>query len=124
MIPCSPFTRQVFLPAALAAIGPQVYLPLLAFAGGFPTTLLYGLLPPVAALQLARGRRAATAGGEAAVVSDPPAASASAEGGVEASPVDGTPDSERLLSDGTHWAVALTAVALLATSAMSYGLPA
>ena len=61
---------------------------------------------------------------EAAVVSDPPAASASAEGGVEASPVDGTPDSERLLSDGTHWAVALTAVALLATSAMSYGLPA
>ena len=51
-------------------------------------------------------------------------ASASAEGGVEASPVDGTPDSERLLSDGTHWGVALTAVALLATSAVSYGLPA
>ena len=44
----------------------QVYLPLLAFAGGFPTTLLYGLLPPAAALALARSGRKAKAKAAAA----------------------------------------------------------
>ena len=45
---------------------PQVYLPLLAFAGGFPTTLLYGLLPSVAVLALARSGRKAKAKAAAA----------------------------------------------------------
>ena len=44
----------------------QVYLPLLAFAGGFPTTLLYGLLPSVAVLALARSGRKAKAKAAAA----------------------------------------------------------
>eukprot|EP00438_Fugacium_kawagutii_P011536 Skav230144 [mRNA] locus=scaffold1301:212626:213366:- [translate_table: standard] len=41
---------SVMVPALTACIGPQVYLPLLAFAGAFPSVLLYGVLPPVAAL--------------------------------------------------------------------------
>jgi len=45
---------SVALPALLACAGPQLYVPLLAFAGAFPTMLLYGLMPPLAALALRR----------------------------------------------------------------------
>lgn len=46
----------VMLPAALACLGPRLYLPLLAFSGAFPTIVLFGLLPPLAALALRRQR--------------------------------------------------------------------
>jgi len=46
----------VALPAALACLGPRLYLPLLAFSGAFPTFVLFGLLPPLAALALRRQR--------------------------------------------------------------------
>jgi len=55
----------VLLPALLACAGPRLYLPLLAFAGAFPTTLLYGLMPPLALLAL---RRLARKGGQRAFV--------------------------------------------------------
>ena len=42
-------------PCLLACAGPSLYLPLLAFAGAFPTTLLYLLAPPLAALALRQG---------------------------------------------------------------------
>eukprot|EP00435_Cladocopium_sp_Y103_P053903 s931_g17.t1 len=41
---------SVMVPALTACIGPQLYLPLLSFAGAFPSVLLYGVLPPVALL--------------------------------------------------------------------------
>ena len=41
---------SVMIPALTACIGPQLYLPLLSFAGAFPSVLLYGVLPPVALL--------------------------------------------------------------------------
>ena len=46
----------VALPASLACLGPGLYLKLLAFSGAFPTIVLYGLLPPLAALVLRRKR--------------------------------------------------------------------
>ncbi len=80
----------VALPALLACGGPDLYLPLLAFAGAFPTTLLYGLVPPLAALALRRARS-----GRA--------------------PADAAPDSgstpRRLLGGGTPVLGALVAVA-------------
>ena len=42
----------VAVPCVCAFAGPGLYLPLLAFAGAYPTTLLYGLAPPLAALVL------------------------------------------------------------------------
>mmetsp|Transcript_84379 Transcript_84379/g.239203 ORF Transcript_84379/g.239203 Transcript_84379/m.239203 type:complete len:533 (-) Transcript_84379:83-1681(-) len=42
------------VPALMACGGPQLYLPLLAFSGAYPSTLLYGLMPPMAALVLGR----------------------------------------------------------------------
>ena len=57
----------VALPASLACLGPGSYLKLLAFSGAFPTIVLYGLLPPLAALVLRRKRsmvRTATKSGE------------------------------------------------------------
>lgn len=42
------------LPCTLACVGPSLYIPLLAFAGAYPTTILYGLAPPLAALTLRR----------------------------------------------------------------------
>lgn len=47
----------VLLPTLCALAGPGLYLPLLAFAGAFPTTILYGLAPPVAALVLRKRAR-------------------------------------------------------------------
>mmetsp|Transcript_42643 Transcript_42643/g.91049 ORF Transcript_42643/g.91049 Transcript_42643/m.91049 type:complete len:217 (-) Transcript_42643:138-788(-) len=50
---CPPNGQQIAraitigLPALLACAGPSLYLPLLGFAGAFPTTLLYGLVPPL-----------------------------------------------------------------------------
>jgi len=44
----------IALPCALACVGPSIYLPLLSFAGAYPTTLLYGLAPSLAALVLRR----------------------------------------------------------------------
>ena len=44
----------VALPCLLACGGPTLYLPLLAFAGAYPTTILYGLAPALAALRLRR----------------------------------------------------------------------
>ena len=120
----------VALPAALSIIGPQIYLPLLQFAGGFPTTLLYGLLPPLAALSLARHRLHGKAGerGAAATVAEPTqpidGASPSLSAGSSAtrSACGATDGGERLLSDGTHVVLALLAVAILCTSAVSYAL--
>jgi len=42
----------LLIPIALACGGPKLFVPLLAFNGSCPTTLLYGLMPPVAALTL------------------------------------------------------------------------
>lgn len=42
------------LPCTLACVGPSLYIPLLAFAGAYPTTILYGLAPPLASLTLRR----------------------------------------------------------------------
>jgi len=42
----------VVIPLALACGGPNLLVPLLTFNGSGPTTLLYGLMPPVAALTL------------------------------------------------------------------------
>lgn len=42
----------VAIPAILACVGPSIYLPLLSFAGAYPTTILHGLTPAVAALVL------------------------------------------------------------------------
>lgn len=44
----------VVLPSILACVGPSLYFPLLAFAGAYPTTLLYGLAPSLAAITLRR----------------------------------------------------------------------
>ena len=49
------------LPAAIACGGARLYLPLLRWSGAFPTTLLYGLLPPLAALALGRQRGGSSA---------------------------------------------------------------
>lgn len=59
---CSPLTARlcalgtVAFPVALASGGPALYLPLLAFAGAGPTTLLYGLIPPLTVYFLRRER--------------------------------------------------------------------
>ena len=45
---------SVAVPCTLACIGPSLYIPLLAFAGAYPTTLLYGLAPSLAAITLRR----------------------------------------------------------------------
>lgn len=45
-------TGIVLLSIVLACGGPRLFVPLLAFNGSCPTTLLYGLMPPVAALTL------------------------------------------------------------------------
>lgn len=42
----------VLVPCVCAYFGPGLYLPLLAFAGAYPTTLLYGLAPSLAAIIL------------------------------------------------------------------------
>lgn len=42
----------VALPAMLACAGPGSYIPLLAFSGAFPTTVLYLIMPPLALLVL------------------------------------------------------------------------
>jgi tyrosine-specific transport protein len=60
---------SVALPVAVACGGPALYLPLLSFAGAFPTTFLYGLLPPLAALVL---RRAANRDAQDGSASAPP----------------------------------------------------
>mmetsp|Transcript_40913 Transcript_40913/g.123352 ORF Transcript_40913/g.123352 Transcript_40913/m.123352 type:complete len:380 (-) Transcript_40913:87-1226(-) len=44
----------VLVPSLLACAGPGMYLPLLAFAGAYPTTILYGLVPSFSALVLRR----------------------------------------------------------------------
>mmetsp|Transcript_10372 Transcript_10372/g.33311 ORF Transcript_10372/g.33311 Transcript_10372/m.33311 type:complete len:470 (+) Transcript_10372:3-1412(+) len=49
------------LPAAIACGGARLYLPLLRWSGAFPTTILYGLLPPLAALALGRQRGGSSA---------------------------------------------------------------
>lgn len=58
---CSPETKRfayvatVAMPIVVACGGPALYLPLLSFSGAFPTTFLYGLLPPLAAFMIRRG---------------------------------------------------------------------
>eukprot|EP00930_Biecheleria_cincta_P019183 TRINITY_DN14710_c0_g1_i1.p1 TRINITY_DN14710_c0_g1~~TRINITY_DN14710_c0_g1_i1.p1 ORF type:complete len:526 (+),score=51.91 TRINITY_DN14710_c0_g1_i1:109-1686(+) len=47
----------VAVPALLACAGSGLYVPLLAFAGGFPTTLLYTVVPPLVLLLLRRARQ-------------------------------------------------------------------
>jgi len=42
------------IPCLFACWGPTLYLPLLAFAGAYPTTILHGLVPAWAALRLRR----------------------------------------------------------------------
>lgn len=68
----------VALPALLACGGSGLYLPLLAFAGAFPTTLLYGLVPPLAALSLRRARRRARTAAAAPTAAAPTALARSA----------------------------------------------
>lgn len=76
---CSPRDQRVArlisvgLPVAVACGGPTLYLPLLSFAGAFPTTFLYGLLPPLAALVLRRAasRDAPPAGSSAGTAAPP-----------------------------------------------------
>jgi len=65
---CSPRSQRaacvcaVGVPVLVACGGSALYLPLLSFAGAFPTTILYGLLPPLAVLTL----RSKAAGGQQA----------------------------------------------------------
>ena len=47
----------VAIPALCALAGPSLYLPLLGFSGAFPTTLLYGVVPPLALLTLRESAR-------------------------------------------------------------------
>jgi len=62
----------VALPCLLACAGPQLYLPMLTFAGAYPTTLLYGLSPALAAVVLRRRRnRSATPPQQAAEAPGP-----------------------------------------------------
>mmetsp|Transcript_29984 Transcript_29984/g.44191 ORF Transcript_29984/g.44191 Transcript_29984/m.44191 type:complete len:263 (-) Transcript_29984:174-962(-) len=44
----------VAVPSILACVGPALYLPLLSFAGAYPTTILHGLSPALAVLVLRR----------------------------------------------------------------------
>lgn len=46
----------VAFPLLLACGGPELYLPLLAFAGAYPTNFLFGLIPCLAALALRRSQ--------------------------------------------------------------------
>lgn len=48
---------SVALPALLACAGSGLYVPLLAFAGGFPTTLLYTVVPPLVLYLLRQNRK-------------------------------------------------------------------
>lgn len=54
---CNAFT--VAIPSILACIGPSLYLPLLSFSGAYPTTILHGLAPALAAIALRRRVRRA-----------------------------------------------------------------
>jgi tyrosine-specific transport protein len=47
----------VLVPCVCAYLGPGLYLPLLAFAGAYPTTLIYGLAPSLAAIVLRKRAR-------------------------------------------------------------------
>ena len=47
----------VAIPSILACVGPSLYLPLLAFSGAYPTTILHGLSPALAAIALRRRAR-------------------------------------------------------------------
>jgi len=47
----------VIVPSVLASAGPRLYMPLLAFSGAFPTTILYCLMPPLAAMVFHRRAR-------------------------------------------------------------------
>ena len=49
---CNAFT--VAIPSVLACVGPALYLPLLSFSGAYPTTILHGLAPALAAITLRR----------------------------------------------------------------------
>ena len=49
----------VAIPSILACVGPSLYLPLLAFSGAYPTTILHGLSPALAAIALRRRARKA-----------------------------------------------------------------
>jgi len=49
----------VAIPSILACVGPSLYLPLLAFSGAYPTTILHGLSPALAAIVLRRRARKA-----------------------------------------------------------------
>lgn len=109
----------VVLPAILACAGPKLYMPLLAFSGAFPTTVLYCLMPPLAALALCRQSISATHAANASSAITTPAAS---RGDVlippPSPPIAG--DSPALLPGGrrARRALALAAAALLATSAL------
>ena len=54
---CNAFT--VAIPSILACVGPSLYLPLLSFSGAYPTTILHGLAPALAAIALRRRVRRA-----------------------------------------------------------------
>ena len=54
---CNAFT--VAIPSILACVGPALYLPLLSFSGAYPTTILHGLAPALAAIALRRRVRKA-----------------------------------------------------------------
>ena len=56
---CNAFT--VAIPSILACVGPALYLPLLSFSGAYPTTILHGLAPALAAIALRRRVRKAGA---------------------------------------------------------------
>jgi len=47
-------TAVVVIPLIVACGGPELYLPLLAFAGAYPTDFLYGIVPCLATLALRR----------------------------------------------------------------------
>lgn len=59
----------VSVPTILASAGPRLYMPLLAFAGAFPTTLLYCLMPPLADLALQRRSKRENAASEKGPIS-------------------------------------------------------
>jgi len=111
----------VAVPAAFACLGPSLYLRLLAFSGAFPTVVLYGLLPPLAALVLRRRHAFAHAAGRG--VHSPTAAAVARPGSAPHPPLAGEAkgSAPRLPSASLVGLVGLSALLLLVSAGVACG---
>ncbi|EOD35953.1 hypothetical protein EMIHUDRAFT_110549 [Emiliania huxleyi CCMP1516] len=117
----------VAVPAAFACLGPSLYLRLLAFSGAppltgaFPTVVLYGLLPPLAALVLRRRHAFAHAAGRG--VHSPTAAAVARPGSAPHPPPAGEAkgSAPRLPSASLVGLVGLSALLLLVSAGVACG---